>query len=176
MKKVWLMFSASVLSGFFYWSQREVWCNLRVYRFRMLPVSPARLQRYTRSGQQRKINRDKTRHRQRHPDCCEQRRQIIHTWSGLSGCAIPSTARETEGAGLRLLSMSRVASFSARRRCWFFMRRQPSSTASKHTPVASFFGQEVLLLVYTTSQGMLWNSNSSVAGYACRHVRNSIFY
>lgn len=63
------------------------------------------------------------------------RKLVLHTWSGLSGCAIPSTARDTDGAGLRLLSMSRVASFSSRLRCWLLLRRQPRSTASRQTPV-----------------------------------------
>lgn len=61
-------------------------------------------------------------------------RKQKRTWSGLSGSAIPSTARETEGAGLLLLSMSRVASFSSRRRFLFLVRKPARSTASRQTP------------------------------------------
>lgn len=58
----------------------------------------------------------------------------IFTWSGLSGWAIPSTERGTEGAGLLLLSMSSVASFSSRLRFLLRVRKQASSIASKQTP------------------------------------------
>lgn len=47
---------------------------------------------------------------------------------------MPSTARDTEGAGLLLLSMSRVAICSSRLRSLFLLRTQARRIASRQTP------------------------------------------
>lgn len=52
---------------------------------------------------------------------------------------MPSTDRDTDGAGLLLLSMSMVASFSWRLRCLLFLRTHTRHIASKQTPVCIFF-------------------------------------